>query len=55
VATALALVTAVEYSFQTRDQTRQDLLDTVELLAPAFPTLQLDAVREHFHRAAQSA
>jgi HD-like signal output (HDOD) protein len=55
VATALALVTAVEYSFQTRDQTRQDLLDTVELLAPAFPTLQLDSVREHFHRVAQSA
>jgi HD-like signal output (HDOD) protein len=54
VGTALALVTAVEFSVRLPEPARREFAGTVERLAAAFPTLQLGALREHFLRGDQS-
>jgi HD-like signal output (HDOD) protein len=51
LSTALALVTAVEYSHRTRDELKQSLRATAERLIAAFPTVTIEQLDRYFGRA----
>jgi HD-like signal output (HDOD) protein len=48
VATALALVTAVEYSHRTSDEARRSLRESAERLVGTFPTVSLEQLDRYF-------
>ncbi len=51
LSTALALVTAVEYSHRTRDELKHSLRSTAERLVAAFPTVSVEQLDRYFARA----
>jgi HD-like signal output (HDOD) protein len=54
IGTALALVTAVEYSHHTRDELKRSLRSTAERLLSAFPTVNLDQLDRYFAKAEEA-
>jgi HD-like signal output (HDOD) protein len=50
VATALALVTAIEFSHRTRDEVRRELRASAERLVATFPTVTLEQLDRYFSR-----